>query len=76
MIENVSSKIVSLSEKSPDNVDTEVNESQPENVASTSTNYKTESVTQDEGLHIMRLSLKSLLSTFQDGRVKDSIAFS
>ena len=50
MIEILSSKIDSLSERNSENMNTGAKEFQSENVASTSRICETESMTQDEGL--------------------------
>ena len=49
MIENISSKIDSLSERNPDSMDLGVNGFQPEIVAWISRNCETDGMTQDEG---------------------------
>ena len=51
LIENHSSKVDSLSGRNSDNMNTEVDRTQSENVAATSRNCETESVNQDESLH-------------------------
>ena len=57
MIENLSSKIDSLSERNSKNMNTGTNDFQSENAASTSRNCETESMTQDEGLYTSKLNL-------------------
>ena len=58
MIENLSSKIDSLSGRNSENMNTESNEFQPENVASTSRNCETDSTAQDEDLYNIFFQLR------------------
>ena len=51
MIENLSSKIDSLSEKNSENINFEMDRTRSENVSSTSRSFETESVTEEEGLY-------------------------
>ena len=53
VIENLPSKIDSLSGRNSENTNTGANEFQSENIASTSRSCDTDSMTQDEGLYMV-----------------------